>query len=84
MWYCSRFSSSKPRRGDTHSAVSVSSQALRRSVGQDWSWLITSAIGWKPRIFSSVSQRWRASRPSSQASSAEPTICTLLGWMTLR
>src|SRR5690606_1364841 len=59
MWYCRWLSSSWPRRGETHSGVWVSSAAARRSSGQAWFLLITSASGryWITR--SMVSQRSR-------------------------
>ena len=68
-----------PRRGETHSGVSVSSAAMRRSSGTRWSLLTASASGRASMIFSITSQRARESRPSSQASSSVPRICTLLG-----
>src|SRR5690606_31202788 len=79
MGYCRWLSSAWPRRGEPHSGVWVSSAAARRSSGQAWFLLITSASGryWITR--SMVSQRSRGSRPSSQASSSLPRICTLLG-----
>ena len=81
---CSRFRHSKPRRSETQSAMPASSQAVCRSVGQTWPWLMTRASGLCSMISAIASQRWRASRRSSQASSAIPNTCTLLGWMTLR
>jgi hypothetical protein len=48
--------------------------ASRRSDGTFWSLVTTIAVGWKPTIFWIISQRWRESRASSQASSSVPMI----------
>jgi hypothetical protein len=78
-WYCRWLSSSCPRLGEVHNGVPNSSAAMRRSSGQGWSLLMTSANGPKPTILAIVSQRRRESRLSSQSSSSVPRICTLLG-----
>ena len=62
-----------------HCGVEGSFAASRRSDGTALSLVTTRAVGWKPTIFWIISQRWRESSASSQASSSVPMIWILFG-----